>query len=207
MTSSYEQLLQSNRISARTRDVLESRAAFADRDYHARNLSDRAFSALRTMTKVVLPQGALLGERAINLAARIDARFDGPGDGWRFAHLPPDKQAYELALSGLDDVCQERLGMCLQDADSETIQLLLKEVEAGAIATDKICADHLRQWFTDLCADCVQIFISHPAVQAELGIDAVFTGGDEQLQGFEVMGEAGSASWEPPILQSSGRDA
>lgn len=199
MTSTYEQLLKSDRISARTRDVLEARAAFKDHPYRPRHLSDRAFTILKALTAVVLPQQPILGRKALNLAARIDARLGGPGDGWRFAHLPPDRQAYELALCGLDDVCQKKLGVLLQDADIETIQVLLNEVEAAAIATEDLTEDHLRQWFSDLCADCVQIFISHPSVQAQLGLDAVFNGGDGPFQGFEVMGAEGSASWEPPI--------
>ncbi|XAO71187.1 MAG: hypothetical protein AAYR33_09490 [Acetobacteraceae bacterium] len=80
--------------------------------------------------------------------------------------------------------------MRLQDPDVEMIQVLLNEVEAAAIATEDFSEDYLRQWFSDLCADCVQIFISHPSVQVQLGIDAVFNGRDGPFQGFEVMGAA-----------------
>ncbi|GAB6855768.1 gluconate 2-dehydrogenase subunit 3 family protein [Asaia astilbis] len=193
----YLALLDSDRISGRTRQVMEERAQTSDADYKPRHLSPTAYEVLIALATRVLPQSSVLPEATINLAARIDARLGTPGDGWRFATLPPDREAYELALTGIDKQAQHRDGSAFKDLSPEQQDALIHVMADGELATDSLDATQMQSWFGDLRADCVQIFISHPAVQAQLGIDAVFNGGDGVFQGFVKMGEGVSEDWEP----------
>ncbi|MFC0500286.1 gluconate 2-dehydrogenase subunit 3 family protein [Asaia krungthepensis] len=193
----YLALLDSDRISGRTRQIMEERAQTSDADYKPRHLSPEAHNVLVALTSRVLPQGAVLSDASINLAARIDARLGTAGDGWRFASLPPDREAYELALTGLDTQARQNTGKgfdALAPGDQDS---MIHTMAEGGLATEKLDATQMRAWFADLRADCVQIFISHPAVQAQLGIDAIFNGGDGFFQGFSAMGEGVEESWEP----------
>lgn len=201
MTPDYKALLSSDRLSARTRDALVKRAEFNDQAYQPLHLSPRAFASLEVLTILVLPQADILDQRGLSLAARIDMRLGGPGDGWRFAELPPDLESYENVLCDLDDICQKEFGARLQDVEAVDLHRMIEKIEASQLDTPHFNAKQLKLWFSDLCADCVQIFITHPAVQSKLGIDALFNGGDAAFHGFKQMGDAGSEPWEPEIVK------
>ncbi|GBQ13248.1 gluconate 2-dehydrogenase subunit 3 family protein [Swaminathania salitolerans] len=193
----YLALLDSDRISGRTRQIMEERAQTNDAPYHPQHLTRSAYDVLVALTECVLPQEAILGDEAINLPARIDTRLGTAGDGWRFAALPPDREAYERALTGLDGVSDARYGTAFCRLDPTDRETLVQALAEGALGTETLDGDQMRAWFADLRADCVQSFMSHPAVQARLGIDAVFNGGDAIFQGFSAMGEGVSEAWEP----------
>ncbi|WP_025885884.1 gluconate 2-dehydrogenase subunit 3 family protein [Asaia prunellae] len=186
----YLALLDSDRISGRTRQVMEERAQTSDAGYTPRQLSQSAYDVLGALAARVLPQTAILPDATINIAARIDARLGTPGDGWRFATLPPDTEAYEQALNGLDSQARQRYGTRFSALDAGLQDSLVHAMAEGALETDRLDGTQMRSWFADLRADCVQIFISHPAVQAQLGIDAVFNGGDGVFQGFSAWEKA-----------------
>lgn len=193
----YLALLDSDRISGRTRQIMEERAQTSDADYAPRHLSGEAYKTLVALSARVLPQKSVLDDASVNLAARIDTRLGTAGDGWRFATLPPDLEAYEYALTGLDAYASNSRGQSFAALDPAMQDELVSMMAEGTLATGKLDATQMRAWFADLRADCVQIFISHPAVQAQLGIDAIFNGGDGFFQGFAEMGEGVEESWEP----------
>jgi len=195
----YLALLDSDRISGRTRQIMEERAQTSDAGYTPRHLSPQAYETLSALTARVLPQASILSDACVNLAARIDARFGTPGDGWRFAILPSDAEAYEQALTGLDAESRTREGLGFAALDTARQDGLVGAMAEGELATGKLDGTQMRAWFADLRADCVQIFMSHPAVQAQLGIDAIFNGGDGVFQGFSAMGEGVNEPWEPEI--------
>ncbi|MDR6183289.1 gluconate 2-dehydrogenase subunit 3 family protein [Asaia bogorensis] len=193
----YLALLDSDRISGRTRQIMEERAQTSDANYVPRHLSASAYETLVALTARVLPQQSVLSDASINLAARIDTRLGTPGDGWRFATLPPDQEAYEQALSGLDVHARSSKGKAFAALGAAEQDQVIHAMAEGALDTAQLDATQMRAWFADLRADCVQIFISHPAVQAQLGIDAIFNGGDGFFQGFSEMGEGVEEAWEP----------
>ncbi|WP_025841650.1 gluconate 2-dehydrogenase subunit 3 family protein [Asaia platycodi] len=197
----YLALLDSDRISGRTRQVMEERAQTSDAGYMPRHLSQQAYNVLGALAARVLPQAAILPDATVNIAARIDARLGSAGDGWRFATLPPDLEAYERALTGLDAQAKQRHGVCFAELTVALQNDLVHDMAEGALTVETLDATQMRAWFADLRADCVQIFISHPAVQAQLGIDAIFNGGDGLFQGFSAMGEGVSESWEPAVKE------
>ena len=90
--SEYRALLASGRVSRATRAALESRDRPDDPAYAPVALDAAALRTLRAMVDRVIPQRGALH---IDLAARIDAQLDSAnGDGWRFARLPADADAY-----------------------------------------------------------------------------------------------------------------
>ncbi len=181
----YRALIDSSRVSTGTRAALMPRAAPDDPDYAPATLSAGQLGTLRAVLDRVLPQP---GPGRIDLAARIDAAFDGPGEGWRFDALPPAKQAWRAGLDALDGFV--RLDPAAQDA-------LLSQAAAGH-AAGALSADQMRMWFEDLRAQAARLYVAHPATLARMGYSGIGYGGDgEPKPGFVRIGIGEREPWEP----------
>lgn len=181
-------LMASDRVSRRTRAALAVRAIADDPDYAPRVLSPKQLQTLRTLADQVLPQD----ERSIDLAARVDAQLaSGKADGWRFANMPPDPQAYAHALNALATF----------DTLSRTEQQeLLTRLAAGKVDGAALSAEQMQQWFEDLRADLVRLWTAHPATMARIGFDGFANGGDGlRKQGFHLLGVGEREGWEPLV--------
>ncbi|EHH67737.1 gluconate 2-dehydrogenase subunit 3 family protein [Gluconobacter morbifer] len=199
--------LTSDHISHRTRNILLSRM---EQETLSRPevLSLSAFAVLDALIPVLLPQDSVLPGHPLNLAVRIDRALAGPRDGWRFAELPPDAQAWEAALLTLDDVSVRRHGMRVLHLAADLRGELLDDLLAGTIglqAKGRLTPAQMQRWSGDLRADVVECFLSDPTVQAALGISANLTGGDDIIQGFHSVSPDSREDFEPsptaPVFQ------
>ena len=193
----FGQMIASARVSRRMRATLAVRALADDPGYQPHVLSAMQLKTLRAVASRVVPQTGPL----IDLAARLDAQLAaGKDDGWRFANMPPDREACRRALDAL--VRFDALGETEQDA-----QLTLM-AKGEFVLTDHLDADHSRGpilssaqmkcWFEDLRADLVRIWLAHPATMARIGFNGFANGGDDvRKQGFERLAATERESWEP----------
>jgi len=106
--AAYLALIQSDRVSAETREALLARAEPDEIAYTPQMFNAGAFATLRAVR--VLPQDR------VDVAQRLDrALAEGSGDGWHFAALAPDGEAYRSALealagfAGLDPATQDAM--------------------------------------------------------------------------------------------------
>ena len=89
MTDAYTALIHSDRVSAKTRKALLERAEPDQPDYAPQTMDAVALVTLRAVLARVLPQDR------IDLGQRIDSALAaGDSDGWRFAALPADIEAF-----------------------------------------------------------------------------------------------------------------
>ncbi|CAI9120894.1 gluconate 2-dehydrogenase subunit 3 family protein [Brytella acorum] len=197
VSEAFLALLDSDHVSARTRTIMRQRMATPDVVAVGHVLSPVLLEQLRCVVSRVLPQERVFGTAAIDLAARIALRLGSGGDGWRFAILPPDKRAYELALETLDGAARRQHGNALETLPNDALDALLAQIVPGLPSDGPLNADQMRAWFSDLRADAVQIFMSYPATQAAFGISAIATGGDDIIQGFSRIGTDQRDAWEP----------
>ncbi|WPB55384.1 alpha/beta hydrolase [Xylophilus sp. GOD-11R] len=183
---SFVHLIASARVSRRVRATLAARALADDAAYAPRVLSPIQLNTLRAVTTCALPQTG----PAIDLAARIDAQLAaGKGDGWRFADMPPDREAYPLALDGL-----KGFG-ALTSSEQQTS---LARLEQGDFDRAILTGAQMKRWFEDLRADLVRLWLGHPATMAVIGFDGFANGGDgPRLQGFDRLAAGEQESWEP----------
>jgi len=202
----FAALLASGHVSQRTREVMEQRAKPDFQTYAPKALTPEALAILRAATLRVLPQEGVFDTDPIDLAARIDIRLATTGDGWRFAELPPDAQAYEQALHTLDRAAMARNGVPFVVVDAAAQDDLLTRASDGTLQAEGLSAAQMQLWFTDLRADCVQTFITHPATMGRLGIDSIANGGDPVHQGFAHIGLGQRTDWEPTGRASLGGD-
>lgn len=205
----YAALIASGRVNGRLRTALLDRAKPDDPAYRPRALDPVALALLRACAARVL-----LATDGIDLAARIDARLaTRSGDGWRYATLPADAQAYYLGLKTIDAVAravQDRPFLALDEADQDFVLALVAErrlPEAGL--GEGFGAEAAALWFEELRADLVRTYLAHPAGLARIGFTGIGAGGDgPALPGYRLTGlEGGREDWENAALGSTTAEA
>lgn len=200
----YRALIASARVSRGTRDALEARTKADEPDNESTTLGTKALRTLRAVIDCVIPQHDAV---TIDLAARIDRQLVlGTGDGWRFADLPADTDAYRMALETLDAASNERFGCDFAALDAERRASMLTEVYDGRLETtidgeslpNRLDASQLRAWFEDARADAVKLYVAHPDTLARLGYSGIANGGDGMPKsGFVRIGFGEREPWEP----------
>ncbi|MBS1103246.1 gluconate 2-dehydrogenase subunit 3 family protein, partial [Gluconobacter sp. Dm-62] len=143
----------------------------------------------------ILPPGT-----DINMTARIDTALSGPRDGWRFADLPPDAEAWEAALLTLDDVTFEQHGLRFIHLAPDLRGTLLDALMDGQIGLERdgrLTAPQMKRWAEDLRGEVVDCVMSDPRIQQALGISSSLTGGDTVFQGFTNVGPDSHEDFEP----------
>jgi pimeloyl-ACP methyl ester carboxylesterase len=175
----YTTLIASERVSPKTREVLEQRMAGPAPTTGILNAGQTA--TLRAMLARVIPQET----NAIDLTGYILARLaSGKGDGWRYAVLPEDLQAYR---EGLDQLAAQNFA----SLDVETQDAVLQQLaaEPGSPAA---------RWFEEVRGDAVVAYMAHPATLARLGYSGIGVGGaNTEYKGFATLGPNQREAWEP----------
>ena len=207
-TPNITDFLSSDHISERTRAILQQRATPVPEDYAPGQLSPESFRILRSVTNDLLPQETVLGTQALDLAARIDMSLAGKRDGWRYAELPSDIQAWEAGLLTIADLAFTQHGSSYPDLTPEQRGTLLDDVTKGLAGIDqanRLTAPQMKLWTSDLRAETVACFMSHPAVQCALGISSSMTGGDNVFQGFANVTPDSKEAFEPEAIVAEAR--
>ncbi|MGF3021208.1 alpha/beta hydrolase [Methylobacterium aquaticum] len=199
----FAALMGSDRVNTRLRTTLRERMREPDGPFCLRP-GERA--TLAACLDRVLPQP---GPGRIDLARRIDARLaTGTGDGWRFAALPPDAEAYSRALRTLDAAARAAQGRPFSDLDGPDQDALLDHAAAGRLPAipDGIAPELMTCWFEELRAEAVRTWLAHPAGLAAIGFTGIGAGGDDAdaLPGYRLTGLNARESWEGPILAAAG---
>ena len=178
MSGDYMDLVHSGRVSAKTRAALLARAEPDDPAYTPQALDEGSLSTLRAVLDRVLPQDR------IDIAQRMDTAMEKEeNDGWRFATLAADVQAYREALLAIRGF--EALDSAEQDA-------ALTAMAAGERGQT------LKLWFEDLRGTATMIYVSHPSTFARIGYSGIGYGGDEaDRPGFHALAAGEREPWEP----------
>ena len=200
----YRALIASDRVSRGTRHALLARAQPDDPQYEPAAMNEAALATLRGVVDRVVPQ---TDDVRIDLAARIDAQLEAAvGDGWRFANLPPDAEAYRLGLLTLDAEAKRRHGRDFVALDDDAKDSLLYEIAAGTFASpaapesapQRLDAAQMRSWFEDVRGDAVKLYVGHPATLSRMGYSGIANGGDGTPKtGFARVGLGEREAWEP----------
>ena len=196
----YRAFIASERLSDKTREVLEARmtgpelakagsratagsppAAKDDKNSSA-VLNGLEMRTLRAICARVIPQAV---GREIDIAGTIAVKLaTGKGDGWRYAVLPPDLQAYKTGLDALATAGFNELSSAEQDV---TLTLMAaKKREPQAL------------WFEELRGAAVEAYVAHPAALARMGYSGIGVGGaNTKYKGFVEVQVGEREAWEP----------
>ena len=180
------QTIAGTHTGARARGALAGRALADDPGYLPQTFTAKQFATLRSLADRVVPQDG----PPIDLAARLDAQLTTDADnGWRFADLPPDIEAYRRGL----DTLASFTTLTADDQDALLARVADGDGPAGALEPGP-----LAHWFDDVCDDLIRAWACHPANLARIGFDGFAGGGDgPRLQGFTLLGIGEREAWEP----------
>ena len=186
LPEAFAGLIASDRVSERTRRVMLAR--LDEPGDEPRALSPAQRTLLTAVFGRVLPQRGT----DLDLAGRMDVELgSGRGDGWRFAELPPDAEAWRL---GLDTIAAAEPGFAsLSPAQQDAV---LDRIEAGEI-DGPLTGEQMVLWFRDVRAAAVRTWAAHPAAQAWLRYDGFADGGDGPVkQGFLTTHAGEWEAWQ-----------
>lgn len=119
---------------------------------------------LQAVVDRIVPQ-----DEVRDIARRIDvALATGQGDGWRFADLPADAEAYRIALTALTAAAPDFAKRSAPDRDA-----LLTDIAEGRLSTPSFSARQFQMWFEDVRAQAVREWVAHPVTVTRIGYDGL----------------------------------
>jgi pimeloyl-ACP methyl ester carboxylesterase len=192
LPADFARLLGSERVSRRTRATMLDRmrppvsSTFWTGDEHG---------TVAALVVQILPDCGAHDALAERILAGV---AEGPGDGWRFAALPPDREAWRRGLATLNGASGGFAALAPQNRNR-----LLDQVAAGDVGSvDDDCLlspDQMALWFEDVRAETVRVWISLPATMAAIGYDGFAVGGDgPRKQGYVRTGADDPEAWQRP---------
>jgi gluconate 2-dehydrogenase gamma chain len=160
-------LLASDHVTPATREVLVSRLDAVPKT-SPRVFDDASFATLRAACDRLIPQPDR--STPIDLAGAVDDRLArNEGNGWRYATMPPDAEAYRLGLRGIDECAASMFGVRFVDLEARQQDDVLRSVQDGTTAGPSWMHVPAKRFFEELLAELVESYYSHPLGQEEIG--------------------------------------
>ncbi|HEY7302560.1 MAG TPA: gluconate 2-dehydrogenase subunit 3 family protein [Bryobacteraceae bacterium] len=165
----YDIMSQKAFWDAATRGVVE------DRLYNIPEIRFFDEIELLTITAVcnrILPQDDRTHDRRIPIVPFIDERLhEGRIDGYRFADMPSDQDAYRLGICAIDETARAIHRQPFVDLDPLKQDFILKSIHDGKKLAAHAIWEKLsihRFWHL-LVQDCVSVYYAHPWAWNEIG--------------------------------------
>ena len=170
-------LLQSERTSPKTAEVICERLAQRLRwNYEPAVFAADEFRTLRRLAEAVVP------DAGFDLAAALDAQLAAKtSDGWRFAVLPPDRNAWKRGLLSLDLAAQRQHGVRFAALHGEQQTALLRQAAAGELSRGLLRSlrlgnraqgfdtEAMQRWMEDVRGEFVRLYVSDPRTIDRMG--------------------------------------
>ena len=149
---------------------------------------------MQTVCDRVLPQDDRVPERRIPILNRIDERLaSGRINGYRYDDMPPDPQAYQLAIKGIEAIAQAMGAPTFTALSQREQDEALKSLHDGKpIAGDDIWRRvNVRRFWLMLVTDCAAAYYAHPWAWDEIGF-----GGPAYPRGYMRLRNGQPEPWE-----------
>jgi pimeloyl-ACP methyl ester carboxylesterase len=185
----FAAILASDRVGRRTRAAMLARM----RPVAAPMWSDAERSIAAALIACILPG---CGDHD-DLADRIlNGIVKGPGDGWRFAALPPDAEAWARGLATLDAVTGGFAALGGK-AQGDWLDRIARGDTPAPAAAEHLSPEQMALWFEDVRAETARTWMSLPATMAAIGYDGFAIGGDgPRKQGYTRTGADDPEAWQ-----------
>ena len=165
----YSTLSQQSFWDKTTRDLVNDRVANVPRIRHFSAESARFW---RVVFEHVLPQADRVPERRIAITERVDERLhNNRSVGYRYANMPPDKEAYRLAEIAIDEESQARFNGKFNGLPHLQQDIVLQAIHDGKPVAAKSIWKQMsigRFWLL-LMQDAIEAYYSHPWAWDEIG--------------------------------------
>ncbi|CCH56674.1 hypothetical protein BN8_06055 [Fibrisoma limi BUZ 3] len=161
-------LLNTDHVTPATRTTLEARLSL-HAPYEPQFFTASEYVLLKAVCDRLIPQTGSDTDY-INIARGIDERLTrNESNGWRYDSMPPDQDAYQLGLAGLEATAQSRHQQSflhLPDAQQDDLLRLIQQAEVEGEPWDRLPAE---RFFEEILAEAVENYYSHPLAQEAIG--------------------------------------
>lgn len=178
-------LLDSERTSPQTRAAMTERLGRSETwNYEPKVFRAAEFRTVRALAQAVVPDAGL------DLAGCLDRQLAAnKGDGWRFAKLPPDPEAWRRGLVSLNHAARHAYKVAFVALYPDQQEDLLQQAAAGKLgqglmgalhlgeAAQVLSAEAMKEWFEDVRAEFTRFYVADPRTMDRIG----YTGFADEL--------------------------
>lgn len=172
-----------------TREVLRRRLEeVPERSF----FSEDEWHTLQAVCDRIIPQPER-GSAAVPIAPWIDQKLaQNRGDGYRYADMPPLREAWRLGLAGIDAESRRRFDMPFAATESTNQDAVLSAIQQGDVTDDVWARLPPKRFFTSiLLKSIVAQYYAHPTAWSETGF-----GGPASPRGYVRLGIGQHDPWE-----------
>lgn len=168
-------------------------------------LSPEVFLVLRAACDRLIPQPER-GRDAVDIAGSIDRELaEGRGNGWRYASMPLDGEAYQDGLRGIDETAWAVFGALFPQLDPARQDAVLAEIQAGHPAGAAWTSMPAQRFFEELLVLAAETYYAHPIAQEEIGYAGMADARGWQAIGLDEREVHEPASLPPAVVAVSDR--
>ena len=175
--AAFQSLEHSVHTSPKTAEAMSNRLSHSQ-DWNAtpKIFSPAEFRTLRALAEAIIP------DPGFDLAACIDAQLaENKGDGWRYAILPSDREAWHRGLLSLDHAADQAHGVPFLALFPDAQHALLQQAANGKLGkgllgtlhlgkgTDAYTALEMQQWFEDVRGEFTRLYVGDPRTMERIG--------------------------------------
>lgn len=189
--SGYSTMAQKKHWDEKTRSVVTERVAEA---LPIRFFTQEEAALLGAVIDRMLPQDDRSETRTIPILPVIDERlYKNALSGFRYEDMPPDRNAYRLGLSAIDEMAQLRFQQPFVELSVHRQELILKSLHDGKPDPDHAAWQQMpvHRFWALLIEDCVTAYYSHPWAWDEIGF-----GGPAYPRGYMRLENGLPEPWE-----------
>lgn len=151
-------------------------------------------ATLEAVTARILPQDDRTPDRRIPILPSLDERlFTNRLEGYRYADMPPDQEAYRLSIRAFTQMAEEVHGRRFEELDTLEQEYLLRSVHKAepAGARDLWAQMNIERFWALLVADVCSVYYAHPWAWDEVGF-----GGPAYPRGYMRLEDGEPEPWE-----------
>lgn len=154
--------------------------------------SEEEWRTLVAVCHRILPQPER-GTAAVPIAPWIDQKLaQNRGDGYRYADMPPLRDAWRLGLDGIDSESRRRFGESYAASPGANQDAVLSAVQQGDVTGEIWTRLPPTRFFKNvLLKSIVAQYYAHPAAWSETGF-----GGPASPRGYVRLGTGQRDPWE-----------
>jgi hypothetical protein len=137
----------------------------------ARFFSDAEVCTLTAIVNRIIPQPDRSEGGSVPIVSWIDAKlYHDRRDGYRYEDIPPQREAWRLAIEGFDQTARALHGRAFTELRTELQDDVLSRVERGDPPGTVWRTVAAARFFTHiLCVTAVKAYYSHPTAWSEIG--------------------------------------
>lgn len=190
-------LIASDHVTAPTRHALQSRL-HPELDPRCRFFAENDLTILHAICARLVPQNDLLNP--VDIAGFIDRRLaSAAGDGWRYAGMPPDAEAWTTGMSAIEATSHARFSRSFVALGDEHQDQVLGCIQSGDAPSEIWGRIDPATFFEAMLVWTVEAFYAHPTAQEDIGYAGMADGPGWSPIGLDQLSAREPRRREAPV--------